>query len=134
VVSGLRSKDIHVAIEMVPPLLGQIAGSNVRALAVTSAQRYQGLPQVPTLDESGITGYDAGSWNGVSVPAKTPPDIVDRLAKEVAAAMASPDVRKELLGMGMVPDKSSPEIMTRRMQADIDKWRGVIQKAHIPLQ
>lgn len=134
VISGLRAKDIQVAIEMLPPLLGQLAGHNVRALAVTSARRYHGLPQVPTLHESGVAGYEAASWNGISVPAGTAPAVVDRLAREIAQAMASPEVRKELLALGMSPDQSSPALMERRMQADIGKWRGVIQAAGIPLQ
>ena len=134
VISGLRSKDIQVAMEMLPPLLGQITGNNVRPLALTSLQRYQGLPNVPTLNESGVAGYESGSWNGVSVPAGTPAEIVNRLASEIDKAVNSPEVQKELLSMGMRPDKSSPELMTQRMQSDIDKWRGVIKKANIPQQ
>ncbi len=134
VMSGLRSKDIQVGLEMVPPLLGQIAGGSVRLLAVSSLQRYQDLPDVPTLDESGVKGYESGSWNGVSVPAGTPTTIVNRLASEIAKAVNSPEVQKELLSMGMRPDRSSPELMTKRMQGDIDKWRGVIKAANIPLQ
>ena len=134
VISGLRGKDIQVAMEMVPPLLGQISSNTVRALAVTTLDRYQGLPDVPTLNESGVKGYESGSWNGVSVPAGTPKEVVDRLALEIGKAVNSPDVAKELLTMGMRPDKSSPELMTRRMQGDVDKWRNVIKKANIPLQ
>ncbi|QIL73879.1 tripartite tricarboxylate transporter substrate binding protein (plasmid) [Diaphorobacter sp. HDW4B] len=134
VISGLRSKDIQVAMEMLPPLLGQISGGSVKPLAVSSMQRYPGLPDIPTLNESGVKDYESGSWNGVSVPAGTPTDVVNRLASEIDKAVNSPDVQKELLKMGMRPDKSSPELMTRRMQADIDKWRGVIKNAHIPLQ
>ncbi|QIL79264.1 tripartite tricarboxylate transporter substrate binding protein [Diaphorobacter sp. HDW4A] len=134
VISGLRSKDIHVAMEMVPPLLGQIVGGSIRPLAVSSLQRYPGLPNVPTLNESGVKDYESGSWNGVSVPAGTPNEVVNRLASEIGKAVNSPEVQQELLKMGMRPDKSSPELMTRRMQADIDKWHGVIKKANIPLQ
>lgn len=134
VISGLRGKDIDVAMEMVPPLLGQLSAGQIKALAVSSLQRYKGLPQVPTLDESGVRNYDAGSWNGISVPAKTPPEIVERLAREVALAISAPEVQKELLALGMTPDRSSPQQMTRRMQNDIEKWRSVIRTSGIAQQ
>ena len=80
IISAMRSKDVHVAIEMLPPMLGQIAGKSVKALAVTSGKRFPGLPAVPTLAESGLPGFEASSWNGITVPAGTPPDVVSRLA------------------------------------------------------
>jgi len=134
VITAVRSKDAHIAFEMLPPMLTQITGKAVKAPAVTSGRRFAGLPAVPTLAEAGVPGFEATSWNGISVPAGTPPAIVARLSKEIDAAMASPDVRRELQAAGMDAKGSTPEQMTRRMRDDIAKWRAVIDKAGIPRQ
>ena len=134
VITAVRSKDAHIGFEMLPPMLTQITGKAVKALAVTSGRRFAGLPAVPTLAEAGVPGFEATSWNGISVPAGTPPAIVARLSKEIDAAMASPDVRRELQAAGMDAKGSTPEQMTRRMRDDIAKWRAVIDKAGIPRQ
>lgn len=134
VVTAVRANEVQAAIEILPPILAQITGNNVKALAVTSSRRFAGLPQVPTVAESGIAGFEASSWNGLSVPARTPPEVIDCLAREVTLAIASPELQKELQALGMVGESSTPEQMTRRMKNDIAKWRGVIEKAGIPLQ
>jgi tripartite-type tricarboxylate transporter receptor subunit TctC len=134
IVTALRAKDVHVAIEMLPPVLGQISGKTVKALAMTSSSRFSGLPDVPTLAESGLPGFEAASWNGISVPANTPPAIVSKLAKELDAAIASAEVQRELQAVGMVAQASTPEQMTRRMRNDMAKWKTVIDKAGIPKQ
>ncbi len=134
VVTALRSNDVQVAMEILSPVLGQIKGKNLKALAVTSSSRFPGLPDVPTLSESGIPGFEASSWNGISAPADTPAPVVQRLAKEIEAALASPEVQKELQAIGIVARSSSPAQMTQRMQADMAKWRAIIEKAGIPRQ
>jgi tripartite-type tricarboxylate transporter receptor subunit TctC len=134
VISGLRSGDIQVAMEILPPVLGQITGKVVKPLALTSTQRFAGLPDVPTLAESGVPGFEASSWNGMSVPTGTPRVVVDRLSQEAIKAMASPDVQKELQAVGMVARAGTPEQMTERMKNDMAKWKGVIEKANIPRQ
>lgn len=134
IITALRAKDVHVAIEMLPPVLGQISGKTVKALAMTSSSRFPGMPDVPTLAESGLPGFEAASWNGISVPANTPPAIVSKLAKELDAAIASAEVQRELQVLGMVAQASTPEQMTRRMRNDMAKWKTVIDKAGIPKQ
>ncbi len=134
IITELRSKNVHVAIEMLPPVLGQISGKAVKALAVTSNSSFPSMPDVPTLGESGLPGFEAASWNGISVPANTPPAIVSRLAKEVNAAISSAEVQKELQAVGMLAQASTPEQMTQRMRSDIAKWKSVIDKAGIQKQ
>lgn len=134
ILTGLRSGDVHVAFEIVPPILTQIKSGTVRPLAVTSAARFAGLPQIPTLAEGGVKGFEASSWNGVSAPAGTPPAVIERLAREVQAAVASPDVQRELHAIGMLARSSTPEQMSQRMQADMAKWRAVIERAGIEKQ
>ena len=134
IIAALRAKDVQVAMEILPPILGQIQGRNVKALAVTSSSRFPGLPDVPTLAESGVPGFEAASWNGISLPANTPPAIVSRLSKEINAAVASPEVQKELQAVGMVARASTPDQMHQRMKNDMAKWKAVIEKAGIPRQ
>lgn len=132
--AALRTKDVQVAFEILPPILGQVNGHLVRPLAVGSTKRFPSLPGVPTIAESGVAGFDASSWNGVSVPARTPPEVVARLAQAIDAAVASPAVQKELARIGMVAKAGTPQEMTARMQSDIAKWGAVIEKAGIEKQ
>ncbi len=134
ITSALKGKDVHLAVEMLPAALGQISNKSLRALAVTSGKRYAGLPQVPTLAESGVTGFDASSWNGIAVPTGTPPEVVARLSREIAKAVDSPEVQKGLQSLGAAARASTSEQMTQRMRDDIAKWRAVIDKAGIPRQ
>jgi len=134
IVSALRSRDIDLGIEMLPAVLGQLGNQSLKALALTSSARHPGLPQVPTLAERALPGFEASSWNGIAVPAGTPPAVVDRLAREIARAVESPEVQKALLAQGVTARASSPAQMTERMRGDIAKWRAVIDKAGIARQ
>jgi tripartite-type tricarboxylate transporter receptor subunit TctC len=134
IIAALHSGDIQLALEHLPAVRSQITARNVKALAVTSAKRFSGLPQVPTIAESGVPGFEATSWLGISVPAHTPQPVVDRLAKELQAAVATPQVRKALQTASIDPESSTPQQMTDRMRNDLAKWRAVIDKAGIPKQ
>ena len=134
VLSALRSKDVHIAFEIVPPILPQIAAKTVKPLATTSSRRAPRLPQVPTLQEAGLSAFDIASWNGISVPAATPKPIVDRLAQAVQAAVADPGVREDLLAIGAEARAGGPAEMTHRVQSEIVKWNGVIDKTGVERQ
>jgi tripartite-type tricarboxylate transporter receptor subunit TctC len=135
IVSAMRTKDVHVALEMLPAMLGQVRSGSLKPLAVTSTRRFPGLPELPTLTESGLEGFEASSWNGIAVPVGTPPAVVDRLRREIDKAVASAEVQKELQSFGAVAiPASAPDDMTRRMRADIAKWGAVIDKAGIQRQ
>jgi tripartite-type tricarboxylate transporter receptor subunit TctC len=134
ILTALRAKDVAVAFEIVPPILGQIKSKTIKPLAVMSTSRFPDLPDVPTMVESGVQGFVVTSWNGISVPSNTPQPIVDRLAKALQAAVAAPDVKLGLQAVGMVARSSSSEQMTERVRSDIVKWRTVIEKAGIPRQ
>jgi tripartite-type tricarboxylate transporter receptor subunit TctC len=134
IVSAMRTRDVQVSIEMLPAMLSQLRGGTVKALAVTSNKPFPGLPEVPALSDAGVPGFEASSWNGIAVPAGTPPAVVERLQREVAKAVASPEVQKELQSFGAVGKAGTPEEMAKRMRADIAKWGAVIDKAGIPRQ
>jgi len=132
VISALRGNDIQVAFEFLPPVLGQIRAGSLRAVAVSSKTRFALLPNVPTLDESGLPGYDVISWNGIGAPAKTPRAIVERLNREIHAAVNSPQVKQRFQELGIEQNLNTPEGMRKFVTAEIAKWNALIDKARIP--
>jgi len=131
VLVALRGNDVHVAFDMLAPIMSQLKSGVVRVLAITSDRRFPGLPDVPTVAESGIAGYQASSWNAISAPAKTPRPITERLNKEIKTALAAPEVKSKLLELGVVARGSTPDEMKSLLVSDITKWRGVIERAKI---
>jgi tripartite-type tricarboxylate transporter receptor subunit TctC len=132
--TALRGNELGVAFELVGPALAHIRSGALKALAVGSERRFPGLPEVPTIAEAGVPGYSVYSWTGISVPARTPRPIVERLAREVAAAVAVPEVRQRLQDIGIVARASSPDETRQRMVSDIAKWKAVIERAGIARQ
>jgi tripartite-type tricarboxylate transporter receptor subunit TctC len=113
---------------------GHIKQGTVRALAVTSAQRSPALPDVPTFAEQGAPDQESDIILGVLVPGGTPPEIVDRLHRDIADIVAMPDVRERLAALGFTPIASSPKEFAERIQWEIEKWAEVIRAAGIKAQ
>jgi tripartite-type tricarboxylate transporter receptor subunit TctC len=134
VMTALRGGQIDVALEVLSPVLPQIKGGALRALAVTGVKRNMALPQVPTAKESGIPNLVSSSWNGLGVPAKTPQAVVDRLNKEVNAALQNPAVRQKLLDLNVEPHPSTVLQAHDWLQTEIKRWGDVIQRAGIQKQ
>jgi tripartite-type tricarboxylate transporter receptor subunit TctC len=134
VIIALKGGDVQVAFEILAPVLGQIRGGSLKALAVTSERRYPGLPNVPTVAESGVPGYQASSWNGVAAPARTPRAIVGRLNREINGATADPEVRQRLQELGVEARAGTPEALGALLAAEIAKWKVVIERAKIEKQ
>jgi tripartite-type tricarboxylate transporter receptor subunit TctC len=132
VITGLLSKDIHYAFELIQVVSGQIQAKALKAIAVTSPARYPSLPEVPTFAESGLPGYDVTSWYGLAMAPDTPRPIVDKLNKAVAEALNRPAVRKQISDIGARPKTSTPEELSRHIAAEVAKWQGVREKAGIP--
>lgn len=123
--------DVDAAFEFYAPLQGMIVDGKIRVLASTGSQRSAYLPAVPTIAESGVTGYEVLSWNGISVPAATPKPVIAALARAINAVLPLPDVQAKARRLGMEMRASTPEAMTARLKADIAKWSVVIEKAGI---
>ena len=104
-------------------------GGKLRALAVTTAKRSPVAPDVPTLAESGLPGYEIGSWQGVFAPAATPPDIVKRLNMEIVKILNMPDVQKKLLDLGAEPVANSSEEFQAFVKTEVVKWGDVVKKS-----
>jgi tripartite-type tricarboxylate transporter receptor subunit TctC len=114
-----------------PPAAGPIKGGTVRPLAVTSAKRHPGFPDVPTMAEAGVPEMEVPVWTAFFVPAKTPPAIVARLQKEVARVVQTAEVRERFTAMGIEPVGGSAEDLGRQVKADIVKWTAVAKAANI---
>ena len=131
VLTALRGGSVQVAMEFLPPVLGQIRANTLRAVAVSSMTRSPMLPNVPTLHESGLADYEVNSWNGIAVAAKTPKAIVARLNKEIHAAVNSPLIAQRFQELGVSQNLSTPEGMRKLMVEEIAKWNALIDKTKI---
>ena len=108
------------------PAKAQIEAGKLRALAIASPQRSPLMPAIPTMEEAGLPGYDVASWFGSFAPAKTPPAIVDRLAREIKQAAAHPNFIAALAPLGMQIVATSPDEMAQAMRRGSEKWGKVI--------
>jgi tripartite-type tricarboxylate transporter receptor subunit TctC len=104
-------------------------GGRLRALAVTTAKRSPVAPDVPTLAEAGLVGYEVGSWQGVFAPAGTPPDVIRRLNAEMVKIIQSPEVREKLIALGAEPVGDSPEEFAALVKSEVSKWADVVKKS-----
>ena len=114
-------------IPNIPPTIPHIQGGKFRAIAVTGAKRSALLPEVPTFAEAGLSGYEVSSWNGLAVPAGTPPEVIARLHAEVVKALMDPEVAKKLTAQGAEIVGSTPAAYASLIKAETAKWRGVVR-------
>jgi tripartite-type tricarboxylate transporter receptor subunit TctC len=115
----------------IPPSVGNIRSGRLRAIAVTGAVRNSTIPDVPTIAESGLPGYESVLWQGYVMPAGTPAPIIAKLNREVTAVLNNAAVRTALIEQGVEPEPGPPEALGQRIRLDIEKWRDVIQSAGI---
>jgi len=118
----------------VPNALAQVPQGRLKALAVTTAKRIPQLPDVPTLQEAGVPGYEASVWLALLAPAGTPRDIVNKLNSEIGKLMSSPDTRKALYDAGVEVSPSTPEAMTEYMAQEMIRWGKVVKETGIKLE
>jgi len=117
----------------VPNALSQVPGGRLNALAVTSAKRIPQMPNVPTMQEAGVPGYDATVWLALLAPAGTPGNIVNRLNSEIAKIMNSSETQKAMFDAGVEVSLSTPEALSSLMVSELDKWGKVVKEAGIKL-
>ncbi len=108
-----------------------IEAGRVRALAVAGSQRFAGMPDLPTMSEAGLKGFEVNNWYGLFAPAGTPKDIIARVSTDAAKALAMDDVKKRLMDAGIIATASTPEAFAVYIRAETDKWRKVIKDANI---
>jgi tripartite-type tricarboxylate transporter receptor subunit TctC len=134
IITAVKGKDLDAMFEILAPVIPHVKSGNLKALAVTFDHRFAGLPDVPTLAEAGVPGYEASAWNGVAAPAKTPKAIVDRLNREINDAVAVPQVKQRLQDLGVDARGSTPEGLRDLLVSEIGKWRKVVEAAKIEKQ
>lgn len=123
---ALKSKDVAVAFEIISPAMSLIKSGEIKAIAVSSSNRFKGLSDVPTINESGVKGYDVMAWNGIAAPAKTPKAIIERLNREVNLILNSPEVKQKFLDVGIDSRGGSPEDLRDLLSNEIDKWNNLV--------
>ena len=126
--------DIPISINPLPEIVGQLEGGAVRAIAVTTATRSAALPDVPTVAESGVAGYDTAVWWGFLGPAGMAPELVAQINADLKAALKDPVVLSALKKIDATPVGSSPAEFDRYMHAEADKWGPVLKQANIRVQ
>ena len=128
--ADLLGGQVQVMVDAVPASLPHIRSGALRALGVTTAARSDVLPEVPTIGES-VPGYEASVWIGVGAPRDTPPAIIDRLNREVAAGLADPRIKAQYAELGSAPMRFAPDEYGAFVAAETEKWAKVIRGAHI---
>jgi len=131
--TDLMGGQVQVMFSPLPESIGAIRAGQVRALAVASATRSEVLPEVPTVADS-VPGFEASTWQGIGVPKNTSAEIVERLNKEINAALADTKIKARLADLGGVPTPMSPADFEKLIVAETEKWAKVIHAANIKLQ
>jgi tripartite-type tricarboxylate transporter receptor subunit TctC len=130
-ITDLLGGQVQLAYLGIPPVQPHIQSGKLKALAVTSERRSATLPQVPTIAESGVPGYELSPWYGILAPAGTPGDIVRKLNSAIANIVRTPEMKEKLAGIGAEAETTTPEAYGARMKSDLARWTKVIRSAHI---
>lgn len=133
VLADVMGGQIAVTIDNMPPYIPQVKAGKLRALAVSTAKRSSAMPELPSIAEAGVPGYDSGAWFGLLAPAGTPKDIVAKLSAETARIIRLPDIHKRVSELGAEPVGGKPEEFAALIQSEIAKWAKVIKDAKVEL-
>ena len=128
-VNDLLGNHIAVMFDNMPSAIGHVKSGKLRPIAVTTPKRSPALPDVPTIAEAGVPGYEATSWFGLLAPAKTPAPIVAKLNASILKALADPDVKKKLMEQGAEPHPESPEQFAQFIASETAKWGKIVKQS-----
>jgi len=131
---GLAAADVaggqvQMMIDVMPNVLPLATGGKLRALGVSTAARVPAAPEIPTIAESGLPGFEVSAWDGIFAPAGTPPAVIERLNAAIRAALADPKVREALVARGTQPVTSTPDELARHVVAESEKWARVVRQS-----
>jgi len=130
-VTDLINGQLTMYVGGMPIQLPMIRAGKVRPLATSGAQRAAALPDLPTIAEAGVPGYEVNVWYGLFAPRGTPPALANKVAGDVAAVMKAPENRDRFIGLGVDPEGATPEAFATYFRADIEKWRKVVKAANL---
>lgn len=132
--TDLLGGQVTMSFDTITPVLQHIKAGKLRALAVSTAKRSSALPDVPTLEEAGLKGFDIGTWFGVLAPAATPKEVTQRLSTEMVKIIRSPEFRKKMDDVGAEPIGNSPEQMARQIKEETDKFSRLVKDARVVIE
>jgi tripartite-type tricarboxylate transporter receptor subunit TctC len=132
--TGLLAGEVQIVTELIQTVQGQVQAGKMRAIGVTSPQRFPTVPDIPTLSETGLPGFDVTSWYGLAFPAGTPAPIVEKTNKALRALLATDEVRAQIAKVGALVKSSTPEELRAHIVSEIDRWKAVREKAKIEQQ
>jgi tripartite-type tricarboxylate transporter receptor subunit TctC len=130
--TAILAGDISFSVATPTTAVGQVNGGKVKAIAVSSATRWPGMPDVPTISEAGVPGYDVRSWLGLATTGGTPRAVVERLHEAMMVALKESEVKSRLEAMGGTVRGSSPDETRQRVVSELARWNKVITEANIP--
>ncbi len=133
-ITDLLGGQTDLYVTNILPLQSHVRAGKLKALAVTSKKRAASLPEVPTMEEAGVAGFDVESWFALFAPAKTPRPIVDALNAAIAKALAMPDVQQRIADTGGTAQSSTPEELGQRLRADVEKFARIVKSANIKVE
>jgi len=125
---------IQLGFDNLPSAIAHVRSGKVRALAVTTAKRWPGAPEIPTLAEAGVPGYEASAWFGLLAPAATPKPVVELLQRHVAAILRLPEVEKQFFEQGAQPSGNTPDEFARMIAGELQKWAKVVAATGVKLE
>ena len=128
---AVLANQVPIGLSAIPPATPQVKAGALRALALTSSTRSSSLPDVPTLNEAGVTDFEGDTLSFIMAPAGTPPAIVQKLNREITKALENSELRNKLIGMGYLTYSSTPEQVSQKIKVDIEKWAKVIKSGNI---
>jgi tripartite-type tricarboxylate transporter receptor subunit TctC len=132
--AGLVGKQVDLVIELIQPSLGQLQSGALRPIAVTSPDRFPAVPDIPTMIESGLPGYNVTSWYGLALPAGSPAPIVKKMTEAMRQVLARDAISQQIRTAGAIPKTSTPEELRDHVASEIKKWIDVRDKAGIQQQ
>ncbi|MEO7402480.1 MAG: tripartite tricarboxylate transporter substrate-binding protein, partial [Burkholderiales bacterium] len=132
--AAMYAGEIQMMFDNLPPKVPDIKSGKVRGLAVTSLTRNPAVPDLPTLDEIGLKGYDVTSWFGLNAPAGTPPAIITRLNQALNRVTSHPDVRDQLVQRGADVVQGTPDDYFNFVKAEIEKWTPVVRRSGVTVE
>jgi tripartite-type tricarboxylate transporter receptor subunit TctC len=124
--ADLIGGQVQIGFDNLPSSMGHIRSGKVRAIAVTTPSRWPGAPEIPTVAESGVAGYEVSGWFGLLAPAGTPKPVVDGLYAALSEILRQPEVQKQMLELGAAPVANTPEAFERQIAGEVEKWRKVV--------
>jgi tripartite-type tricarboxylate transporter receptor subunit TctC len=132
--TAVLRNDVDAIVQSYGALKSAVEGNQIRALGITTPKRTTYAPNVPTVDEAGVKGFDVVTWNGAFAPVGTPPEVIATLNREMRATLSDPELVQRYTELGLEPLPTTPEELAARLRAEIGKWGRVIRDAGIEQQ